>query len=211
MLYLCLERNAVLASEDGGFRSLASNMGVQSSIWAQPILMVLRDGGVITLDRYSEIVIGKLNRRHNFTSINAKELLCAAKKSPQAIPVDIRSALETFRHPGLDIRSGANVCGEFLTLLLDHVKPRVLADYFRLLEEVLLDGRESLAYGIHEQLRVLLIERIQQMGKKQAHPLVDKLRNLLSPIRIPRPRKKPLVVAVRAATAIRQQYETPTD
>ena len=200
-ILLVRERNAILVSEDGGFRSLAIGMGVISSSSLQPILMILRDKKVISESRYSKSILNKLKRRHNFTSVAANDLLWAAKSCPNTIVPDVESAIETFKSPTLDLASGVVVGSQFLRGAAEYISPSTLYDYYNLIIESLSYGRDHYVNDIHESLRSHIVNVFPQIKRKKVKLISRKFGQLLdppppshSPIRI-----KPLVHTIRLA------------
>jgi len=201
VIYLTLERDAILVSEDGGFRSLAMSLGVTSSTWLQPLLMILRDRNVINEGQYSRNILDKLNRRHNFTSVTADDLLWAAKSCPNLISPDVESAIETFRSPTLDLASGVVVGSQFLKGIVEHINPSALHQYYKLILEVLSFGRERYSSNIHESLRSHIVSNLPLAGRKKERLINRKFGGKLLPQKVSfhRPRLKPLVIAIKLA------------
>lgn len=198
-IYLALERNAMLISEDGGFRSLAEGIGVTSSTWLQPLLLVLRDREIISEDQYSSHVLDKLNRHHDFTSIAAIDLLWAAKSSPNSISPIVESAIQTFKKSSLDLISGIYVGSKFLQLAARHINPDTLYQYYQLILDSLSFERDIYSDGIHESLRVHIVSSLTKIKPKKANLIIHKFGDKLaepkpSPIRL-----KPLTHAVNRA------------
>lgn len=200
-ILLTRERNAILVSEDGSFRSLATGMEVTSSSSLQPILMILRDKNVISESRYSKAILNKLKRRHNFTSVAANDLLWAAKSCPNTISPDVKSAIETFRSPTLDLASGVVVGAQFLTEAVEFVSPIALYDYFYLIIETLSYGRDQYVNDIHEALRMNIVRALPHIKHKKARLISRKFGRLLDapPPRRSQNRVRPLTHAIRLA------------
>jgi len=200
-ILLTCERNAILVSEDCGFRSLATGMGVTSSSSLQPILMILRDKKVISESRYSKSILHKLKRRHNFTSVAANDLLWAAKSCPNTIAPDVESAIETFRSPTLDLASGVVVGSQFLTGAVECISPIALYDYFSLIIETLSYGRDQYVNGIHEALRSNIVSALPHIKHRKARLISRKFGHLLdAPLpRRPQIRLNLLTHAIRLA------------
>jgi len=167
-IYLTLERDGILVSEDGGFRSLAMNMGVNSSTWLQPLLMTLRDTNLINEEQYSKSILNKLNRRHSFTSVTANDLLWSAKTYTNSISPDVKSAFLTFKNPTLDLPSGVVVGSQFLRDAAKHISPNVLFQYYKLILESLSHGREKYTDNIQESLRVHIVSALPSIERKKA-------------------------------------------
>ena len=143
-LYLCLEHNASLLSEDGGLRLIAIEGGVSKSTNIQPLLMLARNQGLITPRRYADCLAIKLLANHDFVSVSAADLIEIAIKTPDQIAPAAKAAFETFRRPSFQIESGTLVCLEFVKLAAKNLPPVTLARYTHLLLEVLKHDRPYL-------------------------------------------------------------------
>lgn len=158
-LYLCLERSAVLLSEDGGLRGFATGAGVASTMSIQPLLMRAVERGILSRKIYVSALEVKLLANHDFVSVAAEDLLLMALNTPQRIAPAVRSALQTFRRPSLDLASGLRVCIEFIDIASRQMDPVMLGCYCNLILEVLKDGRpqigQSLVRLLSKQLRAL--------------------------------------------------------
>lgn len=165
-LYLAGERGAVLVSEDGALRMLAPALGIESSVSAQAVLAEASDQGLLTREAHAMAVIGKINSGHDFVSVRAEDLLEVARRTPTRVSNDIRTALEAFRKPTLDIVSGVNVGCSFLLQAAKGLPSPVLAVYGALVLEVLQHGRPAHADAIHRAVAQTLQRAIDDMGRK---------------------------------------------
>jgi tetratricopeptide (TPR) repeat protein len=156
VVYLCLERDAVLLSEDGALRLLTTSVGVRAAVGLQPILMEACDRGVYSRDAYADTVARKVAAGHDFVSLRAQDLLSLAERSPHKVSRAVLDALETLRRPTLDIASGAVVGSAFLRDAALHLPPKVVATYARHVREVLIHGRPEVAPTITHSLARLL-------------------------------------------------------
>lgn len=200
-ILLSLERSAILVTEDGGFRALAVGMGVETTSWLQPILMIMRDQGAISESQYSQSILSKLERRHNFTSVAANDLLWSAKPTPNKVSAAVESAIDTFKSTTLDLPSGVVVGSQFLAGAVESVSPAILRDYYNLIIESLSYGREQYTDNIHEALRSNIVSALPHVKNKKANLITRKFGRLLDapPPRRAQARLKPLTHAIRLA------------
>ena len=198
-ILLTRERNAILVSEDGAFRFLAIGMGVASTSWLQPILMLLRDRKIISEEQYSKAILDKLNRRHNFTSVESKDLLWAAKSCPGSIAPEVESAMQTFKSSTLDLASGVVVGAQFLKMVSRYVKPDTLYRYYKLIFEALSFKREIYANKIHNSLVANIESALSSLEHKKVKAINRIFGSELLPkkVEIQRPKLKPIVQAIR--------------
>jgi len=166
VLYLCIERDAALVSDDGALRLLAPEAGISMSMGVQPVLMEACDKGLFSKEAYTDAVIGKLTAGHDFVSVRAGDLLTLAKRTPARVSEGVRTALETFRKPTLDIVSGVQVSCEFLVLAIQRLQPKVAAAYGTLLLDVLQHKRPKLADAIHRAISLAAKQALHIPGRK---------------------------------------------
>ncbi|MFZ5593717.1 MAG: PIN domain-containing protein [Pseudomonadota bacterium] len=165
-LYLCIERDAVLVSDDGALRLLAAEAGVTMSMGVQPVLMEACDKGLLSKDVYADAVVGKLASGHDFVSVRADDMLTIAKRTPARVSEGVQAALETFRKPTLDIVSGVQVSCEFLKQAIQLLRPMVVAAYGKIILEVLQHNRSQLADDIHRAVARTVLQELQQPIRK---------------------------------------------
>ena len=161
VVYLCSERNAILISEDGAFRLIATEAGVVNSMGVQPLLMEACNAGLITKDQYANIIFEKIDLGHDFVSIRAEDMFVIAKRTPYRVSDVIKRGLNTFRKPTLDIMSGVHVCCDFLILIILNVQIRIAVMYTRLILEALQYERPELAEVIRKAIAVALLTAFQ--------------------------------------------------
>jgi len=200
-ILLARERNAILVSEDGGFRNLATNMEVASSSWLQPILMIMRDKKIVLESQYSEAILNKLESSHSFTSIAPDDLLWAARECPEAVSPKAESAIASFKTPTLDLVSGVGVSAHFLGEVAKYVSPKALYDYYKLTIESLTHERHEHHNEIHLTLRQNIVFAMSQLEKTKARLISKKFGHLLDapPPRRFQVRLNPLTKAIRLA------------
>jgi tetratricopeptide (TPR) repeat protein len=156
VVYLCLERDAVLLSEDGALRLLTASVGVRASVGLQAVLMEACDRGSYSRDAYADTIARKLAAGHDFVSIRAQDLTSLAERNPHKVSLAVMAALETFRRPTLDIQSGAMVGSAFLHDAAERLPPKIVGTYARRVHEVLIHGRPGLAPEITRGLARML-------------------------------------------------------
>jgi tetratricopeptide (TPR) repeat protein len=165
-LYLCIERDAVLVSDDGALRLFGSEAGAPMSMGVQPVLMEACDKGQLSKDAYADAVLGKLTSGHDFVSVRADDILTLAKRTPSRVSEGIRTMLETFRKPTLDIVSGVQVSCEFLNLAIQQLRPMVAAEYGKQILEVLQHERPQLSDAIHRVVAHSVQQALQRLKRK---------------------------------------------
>lgn len=167
VIYLVLERKAILLSEDGALRFLATQVGVIDTLWIQPLLMHLRDKSFLKQHEYSRIIIEKLSLGHDFVSVDANDLVWAAKKNKGAFSQQIRAVLETFKRPTLELRSGIQVCLGFLHSIAGELQIQLVREYYQVCCSALCYGRKNEAEDITRVMRRGML-RVLTLLEKQA-------------------------------------------
>lgn len=140
-LYLCVEHNAVLVSEDGGLRMLSVEAGVSASMGVQPLFMQALDRGLMAHEIYVDAIGTKLLENHNFVSVAARDLMSMARRTPDRLAPAAMAALESLRRPTLDFESGAKVAAEFLRLAAKTLPALTVGRYAKEILDALQDGR----------------------------------------------------------------------
>lgn len=77
-VYLALERDAVLLSDDGGLRLAVPSVGLTNSIAVQPLLLFALERGVLEHSLYVDVVMGKVARNHDFINVRTEDLVAIA-------------------------------------------------------------------------------------------------------------------------------------
>jgi hypothetical protein len=198
-VYLALERDAVLLSEDGGLRLVVPSVGLTNSIGVQPLLMFAREHKVIAHAEYVNVVMGKLARNHDFLSIRTEDLVAVVRRDATRVAAGVVAALETFRGPTLELGSGVQVCCEFLASVVPLCPPPVVKSYLKLALDVLQHGRATHAEAIHRALAEAIKHGMESIAKKHATPLKRHLGTLLNPpdVRPQRIQRTPVSLAVK--------------
>jgi tetratricopeptide (TPR) repeat protein len=196
-VYLALERDAVLVSDDGGLRLATPALGLVNSMAVQPLLMFARDRGAITHSDYVDVVLGKLARNHDFISVNAEDLVTVARRDTANVAAGVVTAFDTFRSRTLDLDSGVQVCGEFLATMLTLSPPTVSTEYFKLALDALQHERPVHAEAIHHALADAIEHGMKGIPKKKAHSVRHEMGALLKPPERQRIRMSPVARAVK--------------
>lgn len=166
VVYLTIERNAVLVSEDGALRLLAPAAGIRSAISAQAVMAEASSLGLVSCETHAMTVMGKIKAGHDFVSVRAEDLAALSVRTPTSVSDDVRATLEAFRKPTLEIVSGVIVCCGFLVQVASRLRPSALAEYGVLVLDVLQHGRPAHADSIHRAVAQTLQKAIENIGRK---------------------------------------------
>ena len=165
-IYLALERKAILLSEDGALRFLATQAGVTDTLWLQPLLMHLRDTTLLKQPEYSRITIEKLSLGHDFVSVESDDLIWAAKKSTNILSPQVKTALEAFKRPTLELRSGIHVCAGSLRMVAEELQIQLVKAYYKECCDALCYGREGMADDITKVMRTVMLRVLVLLEQK---------------------------------------------
>ncbi|MDC8786308.1 PIN domain-containing protein [Roseateles koreensis] len=180
-VYLALEHDAVLLSDDGGLRLAVPAVGLTNAIAVQPLLMFARARGAIDHSLYVDVVMGKLARNHDFISVRTEDLVALARRDTAKIAASVVNAFDTFRSQTLDLASGVLVAAEFLANVVPLCPPAITAEYFRIALKALQQDRPDLADTVHRSLVAAVEHGMASLPKKQVSPLRRQLGALLNP------------------------------
>ena len=92
-VYLALEKDAVLLSDDGGLRLATPAVGLVNSMAVQPLLMFASDRGSLAHSTYVDVMMGKLARNHEFISIRTEYLVVMAQRDASKVAGGVVAAL----------------------------------------------------------------------------------------------------------------------
>ncbi len=179
-IYLALERKAILVSEDGALRFLATQVGVTDTLWIQPLIMQLRDLKLLKQSEYSRIIIEKLSLGHDFVSVGSDDLIWAAKKSPNILSPQVKAVLETFKRPTLELRSGIHVCAGFLRVIAEELQMPLVKAYYKECCDVLCYGRADVSDGITNVMRTVMLDVLVLLEQKSSSKFRQEFMNTLA-------------------------------
>lgn len=205
-VYLALEHKAFLLSEDALLRMVAEKAGVSAAMGIQPLLMKLRDDGLLKRNDYSRIVLSKLSLGHDFVSVDAHDLHWAVKGGHEQRVNLFKAALNTFRRPTVELQSVVLVCVEFLRLAAHDMTTKLVSQYYRDCLEVLSDGRGPNRDGIAQVFRRGMNVVLGHMKPSSATALRKELGDLLNEPPLAAPRLKALTAAIRRALSTTRDY-----
>jgi len=203
-VYLALERDAALLSDDGGLRLSVPSVGLTDSLPVQPLLMFAMDQGALTHEAYVDVVMDKIARKHDFTTIRTEDLVAVVRRKPSTVSASVAATLDTLRSPTLELNSGVQVCGEFLASIVPMCPPAVTKAYFELALEVLQQGRPSHVEAIHRALADAIKHGMESIPKKRAAPLRRQLGTLLDALLPQQQRIRMTAVALSVKELVRR-------
>jgi len=184
-VYLALERNAILVSDDGGLRLLTPAVGLANCMAIQPILMFAKDCGALDHSDYVDVVVGKLARNHAFITVRADDLVALVRRDTGKVAASVVASLNTLRNRNIDLSSAVNVCVLFLASIAPLCQPAVSAEYFKLALAALQHERPIQANAVHHALANAMEHGLRGIPRKQAHLYRREMGALLKPLESP--------------------------
>jgi len=104
----------VLVSDDGHLRHLAlKEFGIEG-VWIQPLLMIAAETQRLPADDYQRAVIQLAQWNHHFTSVNADQLLFAAKLKNWDVTPEFEALARTMDLSQSELAGNVMVCFRFL-------------------------------------------------------------------------------------------------
>lgn len=180
-VYLALELDAALLSDDGGLRLATPTVGLVNSMAVQPLLMFASDRGALAHSEYADLVMGKLARNHNFISVRTEDLVAVARRDTGKVATGVVAAFDTFRSRTLELSSAVQVCGMFLASMVPLCPLAILTEYFKLALAALQHERPMDADAVHRALADAMEHGLRDIPKKKAHSLRREMGALLKP------------------------------
>jgi sulfur transfer complex TusBCD TusB component (DsrH family) len=164
-VYLCLERDAVLLTEDAGLRRSVIAVGITNSVNVQPVLMAALDEDLISHAQYVDAMSSKIERNQEFINLRSADLLYMVGRNPGAFDPAVTAALNTMRGPQLDLPSAVHVTAEMLLGMVELVSPKIFRQYFSAALDALASNRPQQAAPIQNALAHAVHSRISQLPK----------------------------------------------
>jgi hypothetical protein len=134
--------------------------------------------GLVSPNVYADAIHDKIASGHEFVSVGADDLVMLALRSPHKVSEKVRTALETFRKPNLELISGVRVACEFLSRITQRVPVSTAAEYGLLVLDVLQHGRPERSPVIHR----VVAHSVQQSLQQGRHHLTARERRALAPL-----------------------------
>jgi hypothetical protein len=107
----------LLLSDDMGLRLWAHSAFRVPGTWLQPVLMLARQEGVLTEERYFEAINIMAQSGHSYISLEPGSLLHQARKGGFALTSELERLLDAIGGPNADLVRNCGVAAKFL----DHV------------------------------------------------------------------------------------------
>ncbi|MDM0053905.1 lipopolysaccharide assembly protein LapB, partial [Variovorax sp. J22R115] len=181
-VYLAVERNAVLVTDDAALRLEMARIDCNRSVSAQAVLAYARAAGAVSEDQYVSALGSKLLRAQDFVSVSGADFIREARRTPHEASEVVLAGLGTLRSPNLNIATGVKVVAEMLTALAGELKNSVLARYYSAtLDAFRVHQVPRLLDVVHRALAGAMAERLEQLPRRKATLLRRELGALMTP------------------------------
>lgn len=118
-VYIAVNENVLLLSEDLHYRNLARQLYETNGVWLQTILMVAVEERVIDGGTYARSVVDLAARKHDYISLNAPVLMTIAQQEVDDRMLGLQAALAFIGTPTSDVPSHSEVGWDFLLRVWD--------------------------------------------------------------------------------------------
>jgi tetratricopeptide (TPR) repeat protein len=120
----------LLLSEDQGLRQWATSALQIGASWLQPVLLLARDRGLISIEDYTKFIVDCLNRDFTYVSMDSRTLLTQAKAEGFNGRGTVKRMLEVLGGKNADLETNLGVAAEFLDLVFLETKQEHLRDRY---------------------------------------------------------------------------------
>lgn len=149
----------LLLSDDLGLRVWSTlSLGI-SSTWLQPVLMVARQEGHLSGERYFEAINTLALSGHSYTSLEPGALLHQACKDGLELTDNLRRLIDLVGGPNADLSTNCDVAAEFIDLVIREAKQYF--DDFRItrISSQILDAMTKGRENTQQEIVRLVVER----------------------------------------------------
>lgn len=132
-------RDSVLAAEGNGFLLLSEDQGLRQwasaalevgSSWLQPVLLLAKDRGFVSIEDYTKFIVDCLNRDFTYVSMDSQTLLTQAKADGFSGQSTAKRMLEVVGGKNADLETNIGVAALFLDLVFRETKQEHLRNRY---------------------------------------------------------------------------------
>jgi hypothetical protein len=132
-------RDSVLAAEGNGFLLLSEDQGLRQwasaalevgSSWLQPVLLLAKDRGLVSIEDYTKFIVDCLNRDFTYVSMDSQTLLTQAKADGFSGQSTAKRMLEVVGGKNADLETNIGVAALFLDLVFRETKQEHLRNRY---------------------------------------------------------------------------------
>jgi hypothetical protein len=154
----------LLLSDDFGLRASSTSSFAVSSTWLQPVLMVARQEGHLSDERYFEAINILALSGHTYISLDPDSLFHQARKDAFELTDNLRRLIGLIGGPSSDLSTNCNVAAHFLDLVVR--ASREFADDLRVVRicSEILDAMTKGRQDDQQAIVSLIIERTKARG-----------------------------------------------
>jgi hypothetical protein len=139
----------LLLSEDQGLRQWATAALSVGTSWLQPVLLLAKDRGLISIEDYTKFIVDCLNRDFTYVSMDSQTLLIQAKAEGFNGSGTVKRMLEVVGGKNADLETNLGVAAVFLDMVLHETKQEHLRNrYASMVLEAFCAPRQDKAIGV---------------------------------------------------------------
>lgn len=120
----------LLLSEDQGLRQWAAAALEVGSSWLQPVLLLAKDRGLVSIEDYTKFIVDCLDRDFTCVSMDSQTLLTQAKADGFSAQSTVKRMLEVVGGKNADLETNLGVAALFLDLVLQETKQEHVRDRY---------------------------------------------------------------------------------
>jgi len=151
----------LLLSEDQGLRQWATAALEVGASWLQPVLLLAKDRGLISIEDYTKFIVDCLKRDFTYVSMDSQALLAQAKAEGFNGRGTVKRMLEVVGGKNADLETNLGVAATFLDLVFQETKQEHLRDrYASMVLEAFCASRQDKAIEVIKALTAQVSLRV---------------------------------------------------
>lgn len=151
----------LLLSEDQGLRQWAVGALEIGTSWLQPVLLLAKDRGLISIEDYTKFIADCLNREFTYVSMDSQTLLTQAKAEGFNGRGTVKRMLEVVGGKNADLETNLGVAATFLDLVFYETRQAHLRDrYASMVLEAFCGPRQDKAIEVIKALTAQVSLRV---------------------------------------------------
>lgn len=132
-------RDTILAADGGGFLLLSEDQGFRQwanaalnvgTSWLQPVILLAKDRGLVSIEDYTKFIVDCLNRGFTYVSMDSLTLFTQAKADSFDELGTVKRMLEVVGGKNADLENNMGVAALFTDLVLQDTRSKHLRDRY---------------------------------------------------------------------------------
>lgn len=160
-LFLALEEGNILVTLDLHLRTVIQDIKEIRTIEFQSLLRFAVERNALSFKTYANALIKQVSNGYQFIGIRTLDLIYLAAQDPFSVQEDVRTLLNTFHDPKLDIQSAVRVGHDFIVYVLMTLPDRICGTYIKMVMDSLEFGRSQIKDMIYKTVRYAVSEGLR--------------------------------------------------